>query len=376
VTHAAACAPGRVNLIGEHTDYNLGFVMPMAIDRTTCVEVSSRTDGRISIASKQYPGQDADFAAAALPEGPRGHWSDGVRGVVLELKHEGVEIGGADIRIDGTIPAGAGLGSSAALLVASGLALLDLLQMRVDTVALARLAQRAENFYASTRSGIMDQFVSANAQAGRALMLDTRSLHYEQLPLPNDVRIIVCNTMRRHHHGTGEYNLRREQCEAGLAILRERFPGLRSLRDATMEQLHDVRETLDPVIFRRCRHVIAENARVLEAAAALEADDRVTFGRLMDESHVSLRDDFEVSSRELDAMVTLARSSPGVYGARMTGGGFGGCAIALAQAANVGAIMERVRDGYNELTGVIPDVFATTAHAGATIRAPRAPESR
>ncbi len=376
MTRAVACAPGRVNLIGEHTDYNDGFVMPIAIDRTVCVEVRGRANGRIGIASKQFGGEDADFDASALPEGPRGHWSDGVRGVVLELQRKGVEIEGADIRIDGTIPVGAGLGSSAAVLVATALALLDALAVRIDASALARLAQRAENFHAGARSGIMDQFVSASAQAGHALLLDTRSLQSEQLPLAGDVRVVVCNTMRKHHHASGEYNLRREQCEAGLAILRERFPALRSLRDTTMVQLNAVREAMDPVIYRRCHHVIAENTRVIEATAALEADDRVTFGRLMDESHASLRDDYEVSSRELDAMVTLARSSPGVYGARMTGGGFGGCAIALAQANHVAAIVERVRDGYTGLTGVTPDVFATSAHGGAAVRTPQTPDSK
>jgi galactokinase len=364
---SAASAPGRVNLIGEHTDYNDGFVMPIAIEPSTLVEARTRSDRRLILDSQAYPGQEAAFELDALPDGPRKHWSAGLRGMIFELQRDGVSFPGTALHVTSTLPIGAGLGSSAALAIAAGLAMLDLVGVELDRDALARVAQRAENRHTGARSGIMDQFVSANAQANQALMLDTRSVSYELLPVAPDLRFIVFNTMVRHEHANGEYNTRREQCEAAVAILHEPFPHIRALRDATIGDLNAARDRMSPVLYRRCRHVITENGRVLAAAKALRMDDRAAFGRLMDASHASLRDDYEVSCPELDAMVAIARACPAAYGARMTGGGFGGCAIALVDEANADAIIARVRREYASAVGITPDAFAVTPCPGATI---------
>ncbi|MGZ3497240.1 MAG: galactokinase [Vulcanimicrobiaceae bacterium] len=365
----AACAPGRINLIGEHTDYNDGFVMPMAIDFATTVEARSREDRVLTISSEQFADEKAQFDLDALPDGPQQRWTDCVRGMLVELQREGLRFPGLDLRITSTIPVGAGLSSSAALEVAAGLAILELTGTHLDRITLAKIAQRDEHRQMGTRSGIMDQYVSAKARAGEALLIDTRELTDRGIPIPDAIRILICNTMVKHELAGSEYNRRREDCEAGVAALRVHDPQIQALRDATMGQLDAIKERIDPLVYRRCRHVITENTRVLQAAKALEDGDVRAFGALMDASHKSLRDDYEVSSTELDTMVELARACEGVYGARMTGGGFGGCAIVLVERDRLDRVAEVVTNGYEREFGVKPELYRSAAAAGAQVLA-------
>jgi galactokinase len=263
------------------------------------------------------------------------------------------------------VPLGAGLSSSAAIEVATGYALLDASGLAVDRVQLAKLCQRAENDFVGMRCGIMDQFISCYGREDHALMLDCRSLDYRYLPLPGDVRLVICNTMVKHELASSQYNTRRAECEEGNRHLAERLPGVRALRDVTLEELETYGHGLPDIIYRRCRHVISENARVIDAAEALERGDLERFGGLMSKSHLSLRDDYEVSCAELDLMVELSRRVEGVYGSRMTGGGFGGCTINLVEAEKTDNFVREVSEGYKRATGRVPEIYVCTAARGA-----------
>ena len=357
-------APGRVNLIGEHTDYNDGFVMPVAIGFSTFVTISPRSDQRLSLFSENLS-DEAQFDLDDPNPSATGHWTDYPRGVAITLERAGYRLNGARLSIRGEVPIGAGLSSSAALEVATCSALLKNSGLSVEPVEMAKLCQRAENEFVGMRCGIMDQFVSSCGQAGKALMLDCRSLDYELLPLPPGARLVICNTMVKHTLMAGEYNTRRAECEAGVRHFAQSLPNVRSLRDVTQTDLKRYGDDLSEVINRRCRHVITENVRVIEAARALKRDDLATFGELMNESHRSLRDDYEVSCRELDVMVELAQKLPGVYGARMTGGGFGGCTVNLVDSKNVEEFKRIVAQGYSEATGLVPDIYVSSAAEGA-----------
>ena len=364
-------APGRVNLIGEHTDYNDGFVMPAAIGFHTRAAVAPRPDRKLAIHSENYSEQ-VEFDLDHLPATGAGHWSDYVVGVVKMLVRSGKKLDGANLLVDGNVPQGAGLSSSASIEVAVGYALLDLAdpstidRTNIDRTELARLCQQAENEFVGARCGIMDQFVASHGKRGQALLLDCRSLdlEYRQLPPPEDVVLAISNTMVKHSIAKGEYNQRRAECEAGVRALSTYLPRVRALRDVTLEDLERYGPELPEVVVRRCRHVIGENARVLKAAAALERGDLPAFGNLMLESHRSLRDDFAVSCSELDLMVELAERVEGVYGTRMTGGGFGGCTIALVQAGCVEAFERTVREGYERSTGRTPEIYICAAADG------------
>jgi galactokinase len=357
-------APGRVNLIGEHTDYNEGFVMPAAIGFATIVTVTPRDDRTVSVFSTNFS-ERIEFDLDDRKLKPRRHWSDYVLGVAVTLELAGHRLKGATLTVNGGVPIGSGLSSSAAIEVATALALLENSGLSLDRVELARICQRAENEFVGTRCGIMDQFISCCGQQGKALLLDCRSLEYKLLPIPERVRLVICNTMVRHALATGQYNKRRADCEKGVNHFARSRPDVRALRDVTEAELEAARKDLPEVIYRRCRHVITENARVLEAASALEQGDLDRFGRLMNESHRSLRDDYEVSCTELDLMVELARRVPGVIGARMTGGGFGGCTINLVNAENVELFKRQVADGYRAETGLAPEIYVCSPAAGA-----------
>ena len=354
-------APGRVNLIGEHTDYNDGFVLPMAIERKTVVAAAPRDDRRIVVHSLAV-GETAELDLDAAPT--RGTWLAYVEGVARVLEARGRRLRGADLVIGSDVPTGAGLSSSAALEISVGLALLSISGGALEPVQLALAAQAAEHEYVGTRCGIMDQYVSALAREGHALLVDCRWLQPEWVPLGNDVRIVVCDTNVKHSLATGEYNTRRAECEQGVARLRERMPEISALRDVTSEALTAHASALPEVVYRRCRHVVGENERTLRAADALRAADHATFGRLMYESHASLRDDYEVSVPELDACVEAARGVHGVFGARMTGGGFGGCTVTLVAAVAVEELARALATALAPF-GKRPDVFATRAAAGA-----------
>jgi galactokinase len=357
-------APGRVNLIGEHTDYNEGFVMPAAINFSTRATIAARDDRRVSVFSENC--EEAIEFDLDDPE-PRtaSHWSDYIKGVAVVLEQSGHRLHGANLRIRGEVPLGAGLSSSAALEVATAQALLANSGHSLPPAELAKLCQRAENEFVGMRCGIMDQFICCCGQADKALLLDCRSLEYRLLPLPAAVRLVISNTMVRHELAGSEYNARRAECEAGVHHFVQSRPNVRALRDITEAELDRSRMDLSEVIYRRCRHVISENSRVLEAAEALESSDLEAFGQLMNKSHRSLRDDYEVSCKELDLMVELAAQVEGVYGSRMTGGGFGGCTISMVEAESVEGFKSTVARGYEEATGLTPEIYVCRAAAGA-----------
>lgn len=359
-------APGRVNLIGEHTDYNDGFVMPAAIEFYTWVAAAPRADRVLRAWSEQFQ-ETAEFSLDDLSGPPRKHWSDYIRGVAAVLQSSGHRLCGADLLVDGHVPLGAGLSSSAAIELSTALALTAIAGQAVPRMELVKLSQRAEHEYSGTLCGIMDQFISGFGHAGSALMLDCRSLDYKLLPIGSDVRLVICNSMVKHQLAAGEYNLRRSECEAGVAALRKFLPQVRALRDVSLDDLQKHRASLSNDVYRRCHHVITENNRVLRAAAALEAGDMVRFGELMYASHASLRDDYQVSCAELDALVEAASSCDGVYGARMTGGGFGGCTVNLVRADAVERFQERVSEQYRRATGITPVIFTTSAAEGASV---------
>jgi galactokinase len=357
-------APGRVNLIGEHTDYNDGFVMPAALDLYTYVAVRPRSDRRLRVYSENLH-EMRDFELDSIRCGRTGHWSDYVRGVAGVLESSGYKLRGADLAITGEVPMGSGLSSSAALEVSTAWALLSNSQINVDRNTIPQICQQAEHLYPETQCGIMDQFISCHGRAGHALMLDCRSLDFQLLPVPSQVRLMVCNTMVRHEHASGGYNTRRRECEEGLQALKQSLPGIRALRDVTVNELEKHRDRLSPVIYKRVRHVVAENDRVQEAATALTAGDLAQFGRLMANSHRSLRGDYEVSTAELDLMVELANGQDGVYGARMTGGGFGGCTINLVHSARAEEVQQRLVQLYEAKTGLRPTIIICEASDGA-----------
>jgi galactokinase len=357
-------APGRVNLIGEHTDYNDGFVMPVAIDLSTWVKVSPLETRKLQIHSENFDETieiDLDDKTVA----PRNHWSDYPIGVAVMLEKDGHRLRGARLQIRGEVPIGSGLSSSAAVEVATACALTAISGVKIDKRELALLCQRAENEFVGARVGIMDQFVSLFGEAQKALLLDCRSLEYRLLPLPDNVRLIICNTMVKHELASSAYNERRAQCEEGVKHLARFLPEVKALRDVTVDELERFGWVLSDVVYRRCRHVVTENARVLAAASALEKADLVSFGKLMGESHQSLRDDYEVSCKELDLMVELAREVKGVYGARMTGGGFGGCTVNLVAVEDVEEFRLRVAERYEEETKLTPEIYICNASNGA-----------
>ncbi len=357
-------APGRVNLIGEHTDYNDGFVMPAALDYFTWVAASPRPDRTLHVRSEQY-GEQIEIGLDELEGPPRGHWSDYVRGMAAVLQSAGLKLRGTNLLIDGEVPVGAGLSSSAALELSTGLALLGIAEIDLPRLELVRFAQRAENQYAGAMCGIMDQFISGFGQKNNAILLDCRSLEYSLLPIPAEVRLVLCNSMVKHAVAVGEYNARRAECASAVKVLQKASPDVRALRDVSTAMLEAHRHDLPDVVYRRARHVVTEDERVLQSAIALRKNRLEDFGALMFESHQSMRDDFEISCRELDLLVELARSRPGLVGARMTGGGFGGCTVNLVRADAVEGFRDSMIEAYERETGRKPDVFVCAPAEGA-----------
>jgi len=358
-------APGRVNLIGEHTDYNDGFVLPCAIGFTTHVAIAPRSDGKLILLSEGFE-ERFEFTLEGLPPTRTGTWCDYVLGVAVVLRAMGHLSRGASVLVRGGVPIGSGLSSSAAVEVAGALALLSLNGATLPMPEVAKLCQRAENTFVGARVGIMDQFVSCLGKAGHALQLDCRSLEYRLVPIPADVRLVICNTMVKHGHAGGEYNQRRDECDEGVRILSQWYPDIRALRDVSVEQLEAHSADLPPIIYQRCSHIVNENQRVLEGSLALTAGKLKRFGELMRASHNSLRDLYAVSSAELDLMVELAEGLPGHYGGRMTGGGFGGCTVNLVKEANAARFAEEVARRYREKTGIKPDIYVCSAADGAS----------
>jgi galactokinase len=359
-------APGRVNLIGEHTDYNEGFVLPMAIDRGATVAIAPRPDRKLRIWSLNL--QDAaELDLDRFGPGHRGTWIDYAEGVAAAIMSRGAVLTGADIALKSDISIGGGLASSAALEIALGSALLSVSGSRLDGLSLALAGQEAEHKYAGINCGIMDQFVSIHALEGRAILLDCRSLKAKQIPLLlKDYGIVICDSRVHHALASSEYNRRRQECETGVRLLAAAIPGIRALRDVSLAEFEAGSTALPENVLRRCRHVVSENARTLKAADALSHGDLKEMGELMSASHRSLKEDYEVSCRELDLLVESAKSQPGVLGSRMTGGGFGGCTVSLVERRTIDSFREAVSSKYQANTGISPEIFAVEASGGAS----------
>ncbi len=357
-------APGRVNLIGEHTDYNDGFVLPVAIDRQVMLAARVRTDARVRLWSVNFR-QSSGFSLEQIEPDSAAPWSNYVRGVAAVLQQEGFVLRGMDAVIAGNVPIGSGLSSSAAIEVATAVTLRDLSSLDISPVDLALLCQRAEDEFVGMKCGIMDQFIAALGQRGHALWIDCRSLEYEAVPLPSGVSVVVCDTMKRRGLVDSEYNARRRECEQGVELLRQCLPDAQALRDVTSADLAKYGDILPAIVHKRCAHVVSENERVLSAVAALRAGEVEEFGRLMDLSHASLRDDYEVSCAALDTMVDLAHKAPGFLGARMTGAGFGGCTVNWVDSEAAVEFAQQVVRQYAEKTGVTPEVYICAASAAA-----------
>jgi galactokinase len=357
-------APGRVNLIGEHTDYNDGFVLPAAIEFYCWVAAAPRSDRNLVIHSENF-NETVEANLDSISATGKKHWSNYPLGVAWALEGARKRLRGANILVSGDVPLGAGLSSSAAIEVAVGFAFLHLSGHAINRIELAKLCQKAENEFVGARVGIMDQFVACYGRSSQALLLDCRSLEFTLVKLPPGIQLVICNTMVKHEIASGEYNLRRAQCEEGVRMLRTVMPKIRALRDVTLAQLEQYRGILDPQVYARCCHVITENARVMSAVQALESGDIRAIGPLMRDSHRSLRDDYEVSCPELDLMVEIAAAQHGVIGARMTGGGFGGCTINLVESDAVDAFIPNVAAEYFSKTGLNPEIFVSSASDGA-----------
>jgi len=360
-------APGRVNLIGEHTDYNGGFVMPMAVDREVRLFFRPAQDGPVRIWSENY-GEWDEFGLDDVRHNPAQAWSNYIRGVALTLQGAGYSLKPIEGIVCGDLPIGAGLSSSAAIEVATARAFCSASGIEPDSRALALLCQQAENRFVGVNCGIMDQFVSIHAQKEHALLLDCRSLEHELVPLDTGaVRVVVCNTMVHHELGSSAYNERRASCEEAARLLGERTEGVEMLRDVTPQMLKRNADVLDAVTLKRARHVVSEDERTTRAAQALKAGDYAEFGRLMYASHESLRDDYEVSCEELDIMVEAARGQKGVIGARMVGGGFGGCTVNLVEREHVAGFADSVTRAYQKATGIRPETYQFVAVDGASV---------
>ena len=349
-------APGRVNLIGEYTDFNEGFVFPMTVDRGVYAGIRARADQRVRVASSRF-GELIDYHLDDFEKPVPGHWSCYVLGVIEELRLLGLVPHGFDAVIDGNLNLGAGLSSSAALETATALALQSLFGFEMSRVDVATLCQRVEHRYANVMCGIMDQFASGLGRSGHALLLDCRTLSHVNIPANLDEhRIVIISSEVKRELASSAYNERRAECEEGVKLFRQYDPTIASLRDVTPDLFDAYGDQLSDVVFRRCRHVITENARVLDASAGLSAGELVQFGRLMTASHKSLRDDFEVSCDELDCLVDIANGIEGVLGSRMTGAGFGGCTVTLIHTDAIETLRANLLP-YTNRFGLNPEMF-------------------
>ena len=359
-------APGRINLIGEHTDYNQGFVLPMAIERRTYVAGAPRTDRKVSVRSTNAS-SEYTFDLDRPGDKQRGLWLDYVEGTAQALIARGFGLSGADLIISSDIPSGAGLSSSAALEISIGFALTRLADGALPSrIELALSGQSAEHDYVGTKCGIMDQFIATMAEPDSALLIDCRSLEPKRVPLELQTAcVLICDTRVKHSLADSAYNERRQQCEAGVAEIQRTLPQVKSLRDVTLAMLQSQATALPELILRRCRHVVTENERTLRGADALRAGRLEQFGRLMNESHRSLRVDYEVSCAELDEAVDVASAAVGVYGSRMTGGGFGGCTVTLLEQGAVERVCAAIARRFAERFASTPEFFTSRACEGA-----------
>jgi galactokinase len=352
-------APGRVNLIGEHTDYNDGFVLPMAIDRAVYIALRPRQDKQVRVYSLDFDvWGEFDLRKLQKDKG----WLEYLKGMAWALQGEAYSLQGWEGVLTGDVPRGSGLSSSAALEMATARAFHEVSNFPWDPVKMALLGQKTENQWVGANTGIMDQMISASGQKGYALLIDCRSLETEAVPLPQGTVAVIMDTMTRHSHTESGYNERRAECEEAA-----KFFGVRALRDVTLEQFNAKAQELSDVVRRRAKHVITENDRTLQAAEAMKKGDAVLLGQLMNESGDSLRDDFEVTNEALDVMVEAARAEHGCYGARMTGGGFGGSAVALVAANQSETFAKSVAKSYQAKSGREPQIYVSKPSAGAGV---------
>ena len=364
VPDVVARAPGRVNLIGEHTDYNDGFVLPAAIDRAIEFGGRRRADNVVHAYSIDFQ-DETEFNLDAIEKDGQHPWSNYLRGVLKFLQEEGHRLAGADVAFGGNVPREAGLSSSAAVEVGAVALSMKLFNIELSPLEVIRLARRAENEFVKVPCGIMDQFVCALGKRDHALFLDCRDLTYRHVPLSGRVKIVVCNSGVRRALAASEYEIRLQQCRQAVAQLGTTGLAAKSLREIDLTDLEVARHSLSEVLLKRAQHVVSENGRVLKAVKDLENGDLESFGKLMIASHESLRDDYEVSSKELDVLVELALKQPGVLGARMTGAGFGGCTVNLVQAGKAEPFAEAVKEGYHSATKLNAEVYVCEASDGA-----------
>lgn len=363
-------APGRVNLLGEHVDYNDGFVLPAAIDRETYLAFSPSTDERTTLVAADF-GESAQFTAQSVPgkTQPDGsllpEWALYPAGMVWSLDQADLSTPAMQAVFASDIPRGSGLSSSASIEMAFGVAWSTLGRWSIPAMQLALLGQKAENSYVGVNCGIMDQFASACGQAGRLMLLDCRSLEYRPLPLPEGTSIVVADTTVRRKLTSGGYNDRRAACEEAVRLLAAQLPGIRALRDVSVEQFNRLSSTLPETVAKRARHVVEEIERTRQAIPLLEQGRTREFGQLMNECHVSLRDLYEISTPELDTMVQIAQSLPGCLGARLTGGGFGGCTVNLVLSGQAEAFTAALGPEYERRTGLHPEIYICQTSRGA-----------
>ncbi|RPD47075.1 galactokinase [Hymenobacter sediminis] len=362
-------APGRVNLIGEHTDYNAGFVLPAAIDKAIYFAIRLNNTSIIQLYSYDNHALFTTPTTEVRPESTL--WANYLLGVVAQFEKRGISVPGFDCMFGGDVPIGAGLSSSAAVECGLAFALDALLETNLDRMTLAHMAQKAEHEFAGVQCGLMDQFASLFGQDGQVVRLDCRSLEYEYFPFDTiTCHIVLCNSGVKHSLASSEYNTRRLECEQGVAVLQRHYPLVQSLRDASLEQLQAHEAELGEVVYRRCRYVVEENIRVEAACQQLAAGNLRAFGEQMYASHAGLRDDYEVSCPELDVLVRLAQAAPGVYGARMMGGGFGGCTINLVEVDHVDEFIRSISAQYEREVGISLETYQTTIVSGVGVLEP------
>jgi galactokinase len=359
-------SPGRVNIIGEHTDYNNGFVLPAAIDRSIMVAVVPREDETIRLYSGEFE-KHHETTLSSMKPSPE-VWPNYILGVADQLKKRGYSLRGFDLAIDGDVPIGSGLSSSAAVECATALALNQIFQLRIPRMELAFIAQKAEHEFAGVMCGIMDQFASLFGKKDHVIRLDCQSMAYEYVPLRlNELRIVLLNTNVKHSLASSEYNTRRQQCEKGVALVREKVPGVKSLRDVSMEMLEQYVAKQDPLVYQRCRYVVEENERLLQGCADLERGDIKGLGEKMFRSHEGLSRQYEVSCRELDFLVDQVRKNPAVLGARMMGGGFGGCTINLVKENAIESLVKTLTPAYEKEMGHQLTAYVASTDDGTSI---------
>jgi galactokinase len=356
-----------VSLIGEHTDYNDGFVLPLAIDRDVIIAASKEDEPALKMYSLNFESSSV-CPLAKIEKDPANPWSDYIRGIAAVLGGKGISIGGATMAIEGNVPLGSGLSSSAALEVAAGMAFQALFGFSMSGPDMALLSQAAENSFVGVNCGIMDQFISRLGAKNHALFVDCRTLDYKLVPLPESgISVVVGNTMKKRGLVDSEYNTRRKQCEEAVAILGKHIPNVTALRDVSVADFEKYSHLLPADIRARAEHVVMEDDRVLKSVEVLESGDMEAFGALLNQSHESLRDLYQVSCRELDVMVEAARSIPGVLGSRMTGAGFGGCTVNLVKDEAVPTFLKDVTARYQEETGIQPQMYVCKPENGAEV---------